>query len=146
MANTYSTIVFSGGAGGVFKDVNLAINSGSLFFLKNVKKLGWHNETYFVDGVDYEYCFKSYLAGFKIAKYSGVPSFDHESEQPDKIITIFGKRLLIRKYSKARVKDSVHSYFRLLYSALRLGDFKFLYIFLRSLMIYVFGQLLARLL
>jgi rhamnosyltransferase len=40
-------------------DVTLAISSGSLFFLRNLKSLGWHNETYFVDGVDYELCLRS---------------------------------------------------------------------------------------
>jgi len=145
LAQTYSAIVFSGGKSSVLEDVNVAINSGSLFVLKNVEKIGWHNESYFVDGVDYEFCFRSCLTGFKIAKYSGAPYFDHESEQPDRVISIFGKRLLIRKYSKGRIKDSVHSYLRLLYTALRLGDFKFFFIFLRSFVIYLFGQLLARL-
>lgn len=144
-SKAYSVIVFSGGEVSCLKDVNLAINSGSLFFLKNVKKIGWHNETYFVDGVDYEFCFKSHLAGLKIAKYSGVPYFDHESEQPDKVSVIFGKRFLFRKYSKERISDSIRSYLRLLYSAFKLVDLKFFCIFLRSLTIYLFGQLLARL-
>jgi rhamnosyltransferase len=49
---TYSAVVFGASnsliAGGAdcFQDVNVAINSGSLFFLRNLKNIGWHNETY----------------------------------------------------------------------------------------------------
>jgi hypothetical protein len=38
------------------EDALLAISSGSLFLLDNLKKIGWHNPTYFVDGVDLPQC------------------------------------------------------------------------------------------
>ena len=125
-------------------DVDLVINSGSLFFLKNVEKMGWHNQSYFVDGVDYEFCLRSHIAGLRVGKFLNTPYFDHESEQPDKVVTILGKRLLIRKYSLARVRDGFHSYLRLIYSAVRSGQFKYVFLFCRSFLIYIFGQLLAR--
>ena len=40
-------------------DVLLTISSGSLFFLERLKEINWHNETYFVDCVDYEFCLNS---------------------------------------------------------------------------------------
>lgn len=148
----YSAIAFSGVQSNnsnsdeneMVADVDLIINSGSLFFLKNIEKIGWHNKSYFVDGVDYEFCLRSHAAGFKTGKHLNTPFFDHETEQPDKIIKIFGKRLLIRKYSVSRMKDASSSYFRLIYSALSMGQIRFAILFSRSFLIYIFGQILAR--
>lgn len=152
LASKYSAICFSGPHEQAqdnvghqsHVDVDLVINSGSLFFLKNVKKMGWHNQSYFVDGVDYEFCLRSHIAGFRVGKFLNTPYFDHESEQPDKVVTILGKRLLIRKYSLVRVRDGFRSYLRLIYSAVRSGQFKYAFLFCRSFLVYIFGQLLAR--
>lgn len=146
VTQTHSVIVFSSEESSAQEDVYLAINSGSLFFLKNVEKIGWHNPTYFVDGVDYEFCLRSHIAGFKIGKCFNTPYFDHETEQPDDVVTIFGKRLLIRKYSPTRIKDGFCSYIRLIYFSVIRGQFKFTFLFFRSCLIYIFGQVLARIL
>jgi rhamnosyltransferase len=72
-------------------DVMLTISSGSLFCLSNLAKIGWHNETYFVDGVDYEMCLRARSQGFRIGKCAGTEDFDHVSEQPDRLFRIFGR-------------------------------------------------------
>jgi rhamnosyltransferase len=152
LVKNYSTVCFSGAqehnqsyAGHeLCLDVDFAINSGSLFFLENLEKIGWHNPSYFVDGVDYEFCLRSHIVGFKIGKFLSTPFFDHVAEQPDEVIEIFGKGLLIRKYSAARIKDAVHSYIRLIQTATSKGQFRFAMLFCRSFLIYIFGQILAR--
>jgi len=149
----YSAILFSGAQANTLKNqndaplvtVDFAINSGSLFILANLEKLGWHNKDYFVDGVDYEFCLRSHVAGFKIGKYLNTPCFDHESEQPDQVVTVFGKRLLIRKYSYTRIKDAIHSYIRLIFQALANGRCIFAIKIIRSFLIYIAGQVLSRL-
>jgi rhamnosyltransferase len=149
----YSAVAFSNTQAGDSKNqydpalvaVDFAINSGSLFILKNLKKLGWHNKSYFVDGVDYEFCLRSHIAGFKIGKYFNTPYFDHESEQPDEVVTLFGRRLLIRKYSYMRIKDAIHSYIRLIFKALANGRWILAIKIIRSFFIYIAGQILSRL-
>jgi len=149
----YSAILFSGAQANDLKNqndpplvtVDFAINSGSLFILTNLEKLGWHNKDYFVDGVDYEFCLRSHVAGFKIGKHFNTPCFDHESEQPDQVVTVFGKRLLIRKYSYMRIKDAIHSYIRLVFQALANGKWIFAIKIIRSFLIYIAGQVLSRL-
>ena len=149
----YSAITFSGaqsntskkGNDELFADVDFAINSGSIFILKNLKKLGWHNKSYFVDGVDYEFCLRSHIAGFKIGKFFNTPCFDHESEQPDRVVTIFGKKLLVRRYSASRMQDTLHSYVRLIYTSIASFELTYAFLFVRSMSIYLFGQILSRL-
>lgn len=125
-------------------DVSLAISSGSLFILENLKKIGWHNEKYFVDGVDYEICLKSLANNLKIGKCFNTPGFDHSSEQPDKAYKIFGVSLSLRRYSLFRIIDTTKSNKRLLLSSLKMGQFKFSLSIMRSYAIYAVAQILAR--
>ncbi len=125
-------------------DISLAISSGSLFILENLKKLGWHNEKYFVDGVDYEICLRSLANNLKIGKCFNTPGFDHSSEQPDKPYKIFDTSLSLRRYSLIRIIDTTKSNARLIFSSLRIGQFKFALSIMRSYAIYAAAQILAR--
>lgn len=143
----YAAIVFSGkkSRGQAIADVTFAINSGSLYALHILRRLGWHNDQYFVDCVDYEFCIRAIQNGFHIGVVYNTPDFDHISEQPDRFITILGKELSVRRYSIARIKDAYTAYMRLLgYTARLLRPDLFLGVF-RSLLIYTNGQVIARL-
>ncbi|SFA80051.1 rhamnosyltransferase [Collimonas sp. OK607] len=127
-----------------FKDVPLAINSGSLFYLKNLKKLNWHNEKYFVDCVDYEFCFRSKRGGLRIGEYSCTPGFDHVTEQGDKKYKIFGKYYSMRAYSYSRILDASISSLRLIGTTLSSGDIKFSGHIIKFLLIYIIFQASVR--
>ena len=127
------------------KEVRLAISSGSLFNLSALREIGWHSEKYFVDCVDYEFCVRARRCGFKIGLIRNTPDFDHVTEQPDQIFRLFGKQLLVRRYSPNRIKDALGSYLKLIIGGLfknRLGD---TYALTRSMLLYLFGQLISRL-
>lgn len=128
-----------------FTDILLAISSGSLFLLENLKKINWHNENYFVDCVDYEFCLRSNNNKLKIGEYSRTPGFDHESEQPDRIYKVFGKERLLRQYSRSRVIDAVTASIKLFGDSIKTGNLIFAYAIFRSLIIYVSFQVLIRL-
>ena len=152
IASDYSAIVFnskdSGDKAGrdfAFKDVLLARSSGCLFFLENLKKLNWHNEKYFVDGVDYEFCLKSRNNNFKIGECSTAPGFDHESEQPDVKYRIFGKERLLRRYSAKRILDSTFAGAKLMIKSVVTGNVIFSVAIIRSMAIYFYGQFAVRL-
>ncbi len=125
-------------------DVTLAISSGSLFILENLKQIGWHNEKYFVDGVDYEICLKSIVNNLKVGKCLNALGFDHSSEQPDRIYKIFGRSISLRRYSLFRIIDTTKSSARLFLSSLKMRQFKFALSILRSYAIYSAAQILAR--
>jgi GT2 family glycosyltransferase len=143
----YAALVFNGqpGSDHTVEEVLLAISSGSLFNLKVLQKIGWHNENYFVDCVDYELCLRARRYGYKIGLIKNTPDFDHVTEQPDQAFNLFGKQLLVRRYSTTRIRDSLGAYIKLIFGGLfqnRLSDTWFL---TRSLGLYIFGQLIARL-
>lgn len=152
LGGTHSAVVFNASRGGqdqdrdCFKDVSLAINSGSLFYLDNLKTLNWHNESYFVDGVDYEFCLRSSLSGFRVGEYSCTPGFDHAAEQPDQRYDIFGKKYAMRVYAFSRILDVSVSSFKLILSALLGGAIKFAFRIMHLWIIYMGVQMLVRLL
>jgi rhamnosyltransferase len=53
------------------KEVNYCITSGAIFTKNVLKKIGFFNEEYSVDCVDYDFCFKAKNNGVKILKILG---------------------------------------------------------------------------
>lgn len=124
----------------------LLISSGSLFNLRILKKINWHNTNYFVDGVDYEFCLRSHSKGYLLGEISSTPGFDHVTGQADKRYSFINKELYLRKYSAIRIKDVVISYTRLFFRSLFNLEFKYSFIFLKSLTLFFIFQLLQRVL
>jgi rhamnosyltransferase len=150
LQSTHSAVAFDASSFGkaepreCFKKVPLVINSGSMFFLKNVMTIGWHSEKYFVDGVDYEFCLRSKIRGFQIGKFSCTPGFDHSSEQADREYQIFGKSYAMRAYSLSRIVDVAKSSLKLIFAATIGGEFKFASNIVRLWAIYLVVQILVR--
>lgn len=154
LQSTYSSILFNAKNSdktnrlNVFEieDTLLTISSGSLFFLERLKDINWHNESYFVDCVDYEFCLNSNNHDLKIGVCSNTPGFDHISEQDDSEYSIFGKKRMMRKYSSSRVIGTVSASIRIFSNSIRTFNLKFAYAILRSLGIYLYFQFLVRIL
>lgn len=142
----YAALVFNGHPSHehLVTEVRLAISSGSLFNLHALKQIGWHNPNYFVDCVDYEFCIRARHCGFKIGIVKNTPDFDHVTGQPDTVIRILGKQLLVRRYSAARIKDAIGAYLKLIFGGMLKNSIGDTYTLSRSLAIYVFGQLASR--
>jgi rhamnosyltransferase len=154
LASSYSAVWFNSkrfadaGDGNqfMFKDVLMAINSGSLFFLENLEKLNWMNEKYFVDCVDYEFCLNSSNNNYKIGECSNTPGFDHDTEQADVKYFIFGKERKLRKYSGKRVLDTVRASTKLMFTSIYTRNNAFTVAIIRSLAGYLFWQFISRIL
>lgn len=142
----YAALVFNGhtAADHSVQEVRLAISSGSLFNLAALQQIGWHNESYFVDCVDYEFCVRARRLGFKIGLIKNTPDFDHVTEQPDRKISIFGKQVLVRRYAFSRVKDALYAYMKLIIGGLFKNRLSDTYALTRSMGLYIFGQMISR--
>jgi len=142
----YAALVFNGNpsTNNFITEVRLAISSGSLFNLQVLKQIGWHNEKYFVDCVDYEFCVRARRCGFKVGVVKNTPDFDHVTEQPDQVINVFGKQLLVRRYSAVRIKDAISAYLKLIVGGFLKNSLSDTYTLTRSMGLYIFGQLASR--
>jgi len=130
----------------ILETSSLLISSGSLFNLKALEKINWHNTTYFVDGVDYEFCLRAKINGFLLGKSTHTPGFDHITGQADKLYSIFNHKLYLRAYNPGRIKDILNSYLKLLILSIRFCKFQYTKTFVKSLMIFSFFQILVRIL
>lgn len=119
--------------------MDFTISSGTLFDLKNLKKAGWHDENYFIDGVDYYICLSSEAAGLRVAEIFNTPGLDHDKEQGDINFTFLFKQYKGRKYPAYRIKDYINSSLKLIFKSTRMGSKKTL-IIVRLLIIYILTQ------
>jgi rhamnosyltransferase len=150
---THSSIVFNAKRSGAaiiddpfgFHDVLLSISSGSLFYLENLRRIGWHNPTYFVDYVDYEFCLNSNNHGLLVGECQTTPGFDHEMEQADHTASLLGHRRRLRRYPWSRIRDSLIASTRLIVSSILTRNGRFTYAITRSLVGYIWWQFLVRL-
>ena len=128
------------------REAKLLISSGSLFNLNMLHKMNWHNEAYFVDGVDYEFCLRACINGFLLGKCLNTPEFDHVSGQEDREYLIFASKLYLRAYNAKRLKDILLSYVKLIILSVRHLKIDYLFIFLKSFLQFTFYQILVRIL
>ncbi len=94
--------------------VDFTISSGTLFSLENLKKVGWHDESYYIDGVDYYICLSARAAGFKVAEIYNTPGLDHNTEQGYQKYKFLFKRYNGRKYPLNRIKDYLNASLKLI--------------------------------
>ena len=138
-----------------FVKTNFSINSGSLYFLEFYSYFDWFDSNFFVDGLDYNFCLNAKLNNFEILQVYNTIDLDHQTEQDDNIISIFGIKFKGRIYGRTRNKDFIQSHLFLIYNCLI--NFKVDYLFfifnlnllknlyIKSLVIYILSQLLFRL-
>lgn len=110
----------------------LVISSGCVFLLDRLKKIGFHDETFFVEGVDYDLCLKLHCSGYRIQRVYDL-GIDHDSLQDNSFGSILGKKIAYRCYGRRRLADFNRSHFKLIYRSLKFREFCFFYYFLRSL-------------
>jgi len=121
--------------------VDFTISSGTLFSLENLKKVGWHDESYYMDGVDYYICLSAEAVGLKVAEIFNTPGLDHQTEQGNKNYKFLFKTYSGRKYPIYRIKNYIYSSFRLTIKSVLIGSKKTLKI-LKMLVVYVLTQAL----
>ncbi|SBS40424.1 hypothetical protein MSP8887_04372 [Marinomonas spartinae] len=123
----------------------IVISSGCLFSISVMKEVGFHDPTYFVEGVDYDYCVKVRRKSLKV-KVLEVTGIDHQSLQDGEDIDFFGQTYRARLYGWRRVKDFNFSQLKLLFRSFRYGMYFFSFFFLKSIVSFNLNEILSLLL
>ena len=122
------------------EEKSLVINSGSLFNVGAALKFGGHNEKYFLECVDYEFCLRVAQQGGVMGAVKGCPDLDHFIEQPLKSIDILGRKYQFRFYPIRRTMSFIVTLLKLATISLILGPRKYGYIFLRNSLTHFVSQ------
>lgn len=106
----------------------IAINSGSVFFLNNLNKLGFHSQKYFVDGVDYKFCLDVAQSEYIICsiKFNGI---NHSVNQGYKNKYFFS----YKPVSFHRFSSIIIAYIKLLVEALLIRNSSLFFFILKDL-------------
>lgn len=92
------------------KPQRLLISSGKLFHLGANPR---HDRSFFVEGVDYQYCLDAVAKGWKLGVV-GCPGIAHESVQPEQVYYVGRFQKAYRKYPRRRNIEITKAYLRLL--------------------------------
>jgi rhamnosyltransferase len=111
----------------------VVISSGCMFSIDKLDQIGLHDGSFFVEGVDYEFCLRLHHLGYSIRKVytSGI---DHHSLQDYDFGEILGKKIVYRCYGLRRLGDFNRAHFRLIMRSIKFGEIYFTYYFVRSLL------------
>jgi rhamnosyltransferase len=126
---------------GTIKQTPLMISSGTLFQLKQLEQTGWHNEKWFLECVDYEWCGRALQQGFSLGYVIGCAGFDHEVLQPIDTVMLGGKSRAFRVYSKRRNRQFLLALLKLFFWGVRHGQWKYAWGCLRNFLTHILNQM-----
>lgn len=136
-------MLFLGNKKEPFSDI--VVSSGCVFSSKVIQRVGKHCPSYFVEGVDYDFCLRLKIAGLKVHNIY-CPDIDHQSLQDGHIVRFLGMSLSYRVYGGARMRDFNASHVKLIWKSLAAGQMRFLLFFIKSLILFNINEYKSRLL
>jgi rhamnosyltransferase len=124
---------------------DIVVSSGCVFSSEVIQRVGKHCPSYFVEGVDYDYCLRLKIAGLKVHNIY-CPDIDHQSLQDGHNVQFLGRSLIYRVYGSTRMRDFNASHFKLIWKSLAAGQIRFLLFFIKSLILFNINEYKSRLL
>lgn len=109
----------------------VAISSGCFFSLDVIRKIGKHDPSYFVEGVDYEFCLRLRENGLRIKRIF-IDGVDHLSLQNGVACKILGVDFALRYYGLRRLLDFNKSHAKLIRRSIRMRDYRMAIFFAKS--------------
>lgn len=122
--------------------IRLLINSGTIFTFTAWDDIGGMDERYFVDGVDYDYSFRLYRAGYSMYAFGVKDLFDHSTHQAGRSVRVLGKKIWIRNYG-SRYRGIYGSLIRLLAKSVIALELKYTIVFSKALVVTLTGHLVS---
>ena len=122
------------------EEVRLLISSGCVFRLDALEQLGWHDDHFFVEGVDYKFCLDAHIACFRLGEVRQCPDIDHESLQPLEKSSVFGREIIYRRYPMQRHIRFVGALLRLSGIAMMHTELRYALIFFRNIFTHLIAQ------
>ncbi|HBI61841.1 MAG TPA: hypothetical protein DDY31_11630 [Lachnospiraceae bacterium] len=86
----------------LFTYYDLIIQSGAMHRLSMMEKVGDYNEDLFIDAVDWEYCVRCRMEGYRIVRLNQAILLHNQSDNAVKEKFVGGKMIYIDKFSPAR--------------------------------------------
>ena len=122
--------------------IKLAISAGSFINLKALDAIGGHTDRWFLEGIDYDFCFRLVQHGYHLLGVDHCPGIDYLANQPGIIrIDNMGNSHLLRIQPMKRLWNFWSALLDLTWRALWEGPRDYAYIFSRNIFTYAYDQL-----
>ena len=127
-------------------EIIVPINSGTVFNLKKISDVGFHDKGIFMDGVDFAFSLRSRIKGYRQLAIDSKNTFDHVAGQDGTQFSFFGiNHPLLKEYSKSRIINTISISFYLIFKSFLLRDLKFLFSMIKFINIYIIIQVYVKL-
>lgn len=122
---------------------DLVVSSGCLFSMEIINKIGRHDKSYFVEGVDYEFCLRLKINDLFIRNVF-TESIDHFILQDGAFLRFLGFNIRVRVYGKSRTRDLNVSHAKLICTSLLKGEYLMFLKFLKSAILFNLSEYFSR--
>lgn len=114
---------------------SLVISSGCVFLIDTLRKIGLHDDSFFVEGVDYEFCLRLHHLKYRIHTVY-TPGIDHDSLQDGNSGQLLGRKISYRCYGSKRWGDFNRAHFRLIKRSVKYKEPYFTFFFAKSFVVF----------
>ena len=121
---------------------SILTSSGSVYSGFIIRYYVRHDPTFFVEGVDYDYCYRLFRHKLSVLSIP-LESFDHTTLQDGIKICFLGLSFWARNYSLRRVVDFNYSHARLIIRCLLSRNLVYSFYFMRSLLFWNIRNILS---
>lgn len=125
-------------------NVYYTINSGSLYMLNKFDDFNWFDLNFFVDGVDYAFCINCKKNKYLVTEIYNVPGLNHEDEQGNNFVNIFGITFRGRAYNFKRNIDFISSHIKLIIKSFTIFSPKATLLLFKSTFYYIISQIIFK--
>lgn len=122
---------------------SVVISSGCVFSIRVIDEIGNHDASFFVEGVDYEFCLRLKQNGYRIVNVFNA-GIDHDILQDQHQKQIFGIKYSLRVYGQKRLNDFNVSHAKLIKMSLRYKQLRMAVFFLKSFIVFNCREFFSR--
>ena len=124
--------------------IKIAVSHSSLINLEAASKIGWHTDRWFLEGIDYDFCFRLVQEGYYLWGVKHCPGIDPISNQPGLHYNDSkGRKRLARIQPISRLWNFWRALMNLAWRALWQGPRSYAYLFIRNVFTYAYDQVWA---
>jgi rhamnosyltransferase len=124
--------------------IKIAVSACSLINLKAANDIGGHTDRWFLEGIDYDFCFRLVQRGYKLLGVDHSPGINPFANQPGIYFTdAKGRRSLVRVQPMKRLWNFWGALLDLGWRALKQGPRSYVYLFYRNIFTYAYDQVSA---
>jgi rhamnosyltransferase len=124
--------------------IKIAVSASSLINLEAAADIGWHTDRWFLEGIDYDFCFRLVQKDYKLFGVDHCPGIDPVSNQPGiRRINAKGYVYAVRIQPIRRVLNFWYALLDLTRRSIWHGPRNYVYLFLRNILTYAYDQLNA---